>query len=124
MPAFPPSTSSCNPELTVLIERMKKLRGPIDIWLRKELAISRWIASFDSTGSIHRVLCKGEWRGPDYHLPAILIYNCETKKILAWCPEGGSDIMTAMDIHHFHSTIPHAAIAREVHDNSKGGSTL
>ncbi len=61
-----------------------------------------------------RVLCKGDWLGPDQYLPAILVYCPINKEIKCLGFKNISDSVVTLDLHYFYSSIPYAAIAQEV----------
>lgn len=107
---FPPRLST-PPELLQLLENIKKKRGSSSEWLEKEIALMKTTADI---GDYTRVLCKGDWLGPDQHLPAVLVYCSLAKEIKCLGFKNISDTVVTLDVHYFYSGIPYTAIAQEV----------
>lgn len=105
------SDTSIDSRLSQMADTLKRLRGSPDERLQSELALTRGISIF---GENIRVLCRGEWQSPEKHRPAVLTYNSLMESFLVWIAADGSGNLETVEPKYFHSTIPHAAIAKEV----------
>jgi hypothetical protein len=98
------------PSLDELVSRLKQLRGDPKDWMRREMALTRYVSKAEDH---QRVLCNGEWRGSARHTPAVLVYDTREERMVVWITIGDNDDLNVASAHYFHSNIPHVGIARE-----------
>jgi hypothetical protein len=100
---------------------MKTLRGSPEEWMRKEAIILKRIAACSKT---EHVWCRGEVQTPQYHAPAVVIFDRANNQVKVLAPYGVDDEMEIHDPRYFAAKIPHASIVREILEESETNRTI
>lgn len=103
--------SSNSDDLQILLDKVSRLRGSNDVWMRRQNALIRHMAVM--TGN-QRVLSKGECHFSDGHFPAIAVYNPDTDITEAFIAVDDDDHIKSVPMRHFWPSNHLQTSAREV----------